>query len=198
MKRGTAKKGGAKKKKPAAKLGRPSKFTVELADEICRRMFESEGDNLPESLRQICRDENMPARSTVHRWLSDEPEFQDRYARARELRKDAIIDRLLWLSAEVKKHAVGSPGTGEAGARVAAYKIEIDSLKWILSKEYPRQYGDKVTTEISGPEGKPIKSETSHRVSDELQDLILQRTAEAARIAANVMPPASFRGENEE
>lgn len=146
----------AKKRKP----GRPSIYTPNLVAEICRRLHESEGDELPESLRNICRDPKMPNMDTVVDWLKKYPEFSERYARARELRKDALVDRMLSLASKAKGAAFGDPGTGEAGAKVAAYKIEIDTIKWVLSKEYSRDYGDLLKQEISGPNGGPIQTET--------------------------------------
>lgn len=41
------------------KRGRPSKFTQEIADEICRRLA------MGESLRSICRDEGFPTEAAV-------------------------------------------------------------------------------------------------------------------------------------
>lgn len=164
MKLGAAKKGGAKKKAAAKrKPGRPSLYTPKLAAEICRRLHESEGDELPESLRSICRDVKMPGLTAVMEWLKNHTEFAERYARARELRKDALVDRMLSLAAKAKGAAFGDPGTGEAGAKVAAYKIEIDTIKWVLSKEYARDYGDLLKQEISGPDGGPIETAAKER-----------------------------------
>lgn len=157
--------------------GRPSLHTAEIAQEVCRRLYESEGNDLPESLRQICSDPEMPSRSTVHRWLTDHAEFRDQYARARELRKEALVDRLFWLAREAKKNAIGAPGTGEAGAKVSAYKLEIDAIKWILGKEYAREYGDKITQEISGPDGGPVRTEGEFRPS-QADEEIIRRIAE--------------------
>ena len=154
------------RKKPAAKKrkpGRPSLYTPKLVAEICRRLHESDGDELPESLRNICRDPKMPNMDTVVDWLKKYPEFSERYARARELRKDALVDRMLSLASKAKSAAFGDPGTGEAGAKVAAYKIEIDTIKWVLSKEYSRDYGDLLKQEISGPDGGPIETAAKER-----------------------------------
>ena len=150
-----------------AKPGRPTLYSEEVAAEVCRRLYESEGDDLPESLREICRDPKMPGLSTVMDWLRDKPEFSERYARARELRKDALVDRLMKVAREAKTHAKGAPATGEAGARVQAIKLEIDTLKWILSKEYARDYGDRMNLEHTGPNGGPVQTEAEYRVSPE-------------------------------
>lgn len=191
---------GKKKAKAPKKIGRPSKFTNAIADEICRRLYEDsdEEGGLPESLRQICKDPDMPNRETVRRWLNDEnkKDFSGQYAHARELRKDALIDKLYELSRNAINHANGMPGTGEAGARVQAIKLEIDVIKWIISKEYPREYGERIRNEHTGEDGAPIR--TSQELSPELQEQILARTAEAAGSAAKVTEPASFRGNGKE
>lgn len=174
-KRAPAKK--AAKKRAPRKPGRPTLYSEKITAEICRRLYESEGDALPESLRAICRDPTMPDLSTVCDWLTKHPEFSERYARARELRKEALVDRLMKISREAKDHATGAPATGEAGARVQAIKLEIDTLKWILSKEYARDYGDRVNLEHTGPGGGPVKTEGEYRVTPE-DEQMLKRIAE--------------------
>lgn len=47
-------------------MGRPIKFTQAIADRICERIADRE------SLRSICRDEGMPAMSSVLSWLADD------------------------------------------------------------------------------------------------------------------------------
>ena len=34
-----------------------------------------------------------------------------------------------------------------------------DNIKWVLSKEEPKKFGDRTQTEISGPDGGAIKFE---------------------------------------
>lgn len=196
MKRGDGSKVKSAKRKPRAKkaakrepkkIGRPTIYTEKIAAEICRRLHESDGDELPESLRAICRDPNMPSLWTVLDWLKDDSknDFHQRYARARQMRKDALIDRLLSLADRAKRAAYGEAGTGEAGARVQAYKIEIDALKWILSKEYARDYGDKITQEISGPDGGPIVTDGVKRSDEEMKAFALMVAKAEAEKAGN-------------
>ena len=67
-------------------LGRPTKYTSELEREILERLAEGE------TLLSICRDDHMPARSNVSRWVRENPDFQDKVARAREEGTHALID----------------------------------------------------------------------------------------------------------
>lgn len=69
--------------------GRPSIFSEELADEICERIADGE------SLRSICRDDEMPSKATVFRWLAEKQDFQDQYTRAREAQADSLVDDML-------------------------------------------------------------------------------------------------------
>ena len=71
-------------------MGRPSICSEELVDEICNRLSEGE------SLLRICKDEHMPARRTIERWILD-PRHEDfcrRYMRAITIRAERIFDEL--------------------------------------------------------------------------------------------------------
>ena len=67
----------AKEGKPT---GRPSSYSDAVALVICERLAEGE------SLKTICEDENMPARTTVYKWIVEDTDgFADKYARARDV-----------------------------------------------------------------------------------------------------------------
>ena len=70
--------------------GRPSAYSEEIAVEILSRMASGE------SVKAICDDEHMPARSTVMLWVADDREgFSDRYAKACQARAHYWADELL-------------------------------------------------------------------------------------------------------
>jgi hypothetical protein len=136
--------------------GRPSVYTPELADEICRRLAEGE------SLRQICLDEKIPARSTVKLWIINNLNgFSAQYANAKDLGIDEMADELLdiaddgtndWME---KRNSEGENiGWSLNGEAVARSRIRVDTRKWYLSKIAPKTYGDKLTHE--GNPDKPI------------------------------------------
>ena len=64
--------------------GRPTDYTGALAEEICLRIAEGE------SLVAICREEAMPGRATVFRWLQKYEAFRNEYARAKELMVECL------------------------------------------------------------------------------------------------------------
>ena len=40
---------------------------------------------------------------------------------------------------------------------VARNRLRVDTRKWALSKMLPRKFGDKNTTEVTGPDGGAVK-----------------------------------------
>ena len=116
-----------------------------------------------ESLRSICRDDAMPALSTVFRWLSGGREFQEQYARAMDARATLLAEEILEISDDSSGDAVTDPETGAVrmdAEFVARSRLRVDSRKWLAARMSPKKYGDKVSQEISGPDGAPVRTIT--------------------------------------
>lgn len=114
-----------------------------------------------ETLRAICRDEEMPSRTTVLRWAEDIEAFRDQYARAREALQDYWADEIVeiaedgsndWMDRETRDGRIERVFDQESFQRS---RLRIDARKWLMSKLAPRRYGDKITQEIQGSEGGP-------------------------------------------
>jgi len=133
-------------------MARPSSFTPEIAAEICGRLVEGE------ALSKICLDEAMPALRTVYLWLQKDAEFMQLYARAREEQADTLADEILKIADEEPSWIPDDKDNTYTldGTAVQAQKLRIDARKWVASKLKPKKYGDKVTQEVSGPEGGPV------------------------------------------
>lgn len=134
------------------KRGRPSKFSDKVATDICERLASGE------SLRSICRDERMPHRATIHRWLIDNVDgFCDRYARAREVGLDELADETLEIAdspAEGQRIEEGPDGKKVVREDMLGHRrLQVDTRKWLLSKFSPKKYGDKQQIEHSGSIG---------------------------------------------
>lgn len=147
-------------------LGRPSSYTQEMANTICEQIAEGQ------SLRSICQAEDMPAKSTVFKWLTQNKDFADQYARARETQADAIFDEIL----SIADDGLNDTYTDEEGNVrtnqdvIARSRLRVDARKWMAGKLRPKVYGDKQTLEHSGPDGGPI--ELTHSVSAETRGLL--------------------------
>lgn len=131
------------------KGGRPSKYTVELAAKIIVRVAEGE------SMRTICRDEEMPRMSTIFAWLRDNKEFSEQYTRAKQEAADALSEDIQ----EIGKLTL--TGLYEP----AAARVAIDSYKWIAAKLKPKKYGDKVDITTDGEKlGVSLSAEQAERL----------------------------------
>jgi hypothetical protein len=126
-------------------MARPTIYTMELGEAICERL--AGGD----SLRSICRDDEMPALSSVLLWVVDgkHAEFSEQYARARDANGQSHGDRVADL---VDKVINGQLGPQEA-------KVAMDGLKWSAERMAPKSYGNKQQLEHTGKDGAPIKIE---------------------------------------
>ena len=127
-------------------MGRPSDFAQDTADRICARLVEGE------SLRAICRDDDMPDASTVFRWMNAHPEFREQYAYARELQADLAFDDIVEIADDgrndwMERHDGSVALNKEAIQRSA---LRVDTRKWRMSKLLPKKYGDKLAVDHSG------------------------------------------------
>ncbi len=131
--------------------GRPSVYTEVLGDEISTRIAEGE------SLRSICREERMPALSTVLLWVVDgkHEAFSDQYARAREAQGHSLADSMLDVHREVRD---GTLGPHHA-------KVIQDGIKWQAERLARKVYGQRQEIEHTGPV--PTVSAEPMEMSDE-------------------------------
>jgi hypothetical protein len=153
------------KTKPKVKRekGRPTKYTEILADKICERISNGE------SLLQICRDEKMPGRSTIHKWLIESkadgtpkrPNFIDNYARATELRADVAFDEINEI-ADQTPEMIKKTAEKKSSAMAQAQRLRVDSRKWTAARMFPKKYSERhvVTSEDAEGNTVPIAGNT--------------------------------------
>lgn len=132
-------------------------FDQAIADKICERIAQGE------PLRQICRDEQMPAWRTVYDWLESESDFAARFARAREIGFDAIAQEALQIADETQEGVettVKPDGSVEEkrGDMLGHRKLRIETRLKLLAKWDPKRYGDRIQNDISGGLGVTIQA----------------------------------------
>ncbi len=134
-------------------MGRPSKYTEALADEICARLSAGEG------LNAICQEDKYPDESTVRGWAMDDYNgFSTRYTRAREIQAHTLGEQIIAISntplvgSKTKTTDDGKVETTE-GDMIEHRRLQIDARKWYLSKVLPKVYGEKIHQEHSGEIG---------------------------------------------
>ena len=131
---------------PHRSSGRPSSYSDEIAEKICDGLANGR------SLRQICKDEGMPDRGTVLRWEDKNPDFAAKCTRARGWQGEYVFDEI----GEIENAVLVGKITPEQA------KVVIGSKQWRAGRLAPKRYGVKVTQELHGPDGGPIKHEHEH------------------------------------
>lgn len=149
-------------------MGRPSKYTPELVEEICERLSKGE------PLAQICRSEGMPKVTTLWDWQNDknDPEraeqISERVARAREDGLDFMATDCLNIADDNGRDT----RILEDGRRVVdpdvvqRAKLRIETRLKLLACWDPKRYGNKID-HTSG--GNPIPAPVINLAHDRPQ-----------------------------
>lgn len=137
------------KKTSTKKVGRPSRYTNAIADEICKRISEGE------MLMNIVLKKGMPDRRTVYDWMERNPEFAHNYARACELGAHALVEQGISILDN------SDPDRAHVDRNRADYR------KWLASKRNPESYGDRHALELSGKNGNPVEVNQQTSLSPE-------------------------------
>lgn len=141
--------------------GRPSAYTDDLAAEFCRRMAEGR------SVYSVAGDEDMPATTTVYRWMGERPEFRDKIAFAREERKELTREKIVALSDQVM-----------ADMRVDPQRVNA-AINGLARAE--GLMGAKTRVEHTGAGGGPIQTEEKSDLLKTAHSLALVLHAAAAK-----------------
>ena len=96
-------------------------YSESVADRICEHLIAGK------SLRSYCAKEGNPNKSSVLRWLRENPGFRAQYTRAREIQRHNLIDEILHI-------ADTDPNPKHA-------RVRIDARKWLFEKLAPKKYG---------------------------------------------------------
>lgn len=123
------------------------KYTDAIARRICHQLM------MQKSLREICKQPDMPNMSTVIRWLSNPAmtEFREQYYYARRVAAELFVDEIFEIADDGSNdwkprydkdgNLIDHVPDNEA---IQRSRVRIDARKWYASKLVPRIYGDKV------------------------------------------------------
>jgi hypothetical protein len=153
--------------------GNKPDFDGEIYDAILERMAQGE------SLSVICRDRGMPSRVTVLRQVTADPAFEALYDRARQAMGDALAEQILEIADDASMDMSDPQSVNRA-------KLKVDSRKWLASKLFPRQFGDVVRNELSGPDGGKIQVHQQIEDSTPAIRLLLQQALEASAVPPTI------------
>ena len=118
------------------KDGRPTIFTQEIADKLCAAL--ADGD----SMRTVCKPDDMPCKTTVFMWLRTKEDFLNQYTRAKQESADALTDEML----DIADDGTNDYMTGKDGQEVLntdhiqRSKLRIETRKWCtMASATPRR-----------------------------------------------------------
>ena len=112
------------------------KITPDIADQVLERMRDGE------ILTAICREYDLRPSAFSNKAERD-PEFGERYARARKEQAHAM-------AMDVVRIADEEPDPQRA-------RVRCDARKWVAARIDPKNYGDRATNEIVGAGGGPVE-----------------------------------------
>lgn len=99
----------------------------------------------------------MPTQTTVYKWLNQYPEFAKKYAQARVLSADFMLEQIIAISDDSRgdyspdNYNKGkTPGYEFNGEHVMRSRLMVDTRKWAMSKLMPKKYGDKIDMTTNG------------------------------------------------
>lgn len=144
----------------ADKPDRPGKYTTAIVDEFCLRIA------LGNSLRTVCRDNDMPTARTIFRWLNavkadGSPKYSrlcQQYTRACEERSEAFAEDILDIADDgtndwMEIHRGNSRSWVVNGEAIGRSKLRVETRMALMAKLKPKKYGNRV--EIDGLENMP-------------------------------------------
>lgn len=144
-------------------VGRPTKYTQKLADEICRRLAEGE------TFSSICRDEGMPHFSTVWRWERAHPEFRVQIQEALEAGSNFLAHDCIRIADDDELD-------------VASRRLRVDTRLKLISKWHRKAYGDKVEVQAV----KTVKDLTDEELRDAIRQQFRSLAAQGIDVRAMV------------
>lgn len=117
-----------------------TKYTPDLALQICERIAEGE------TLKGICADETMPARTTFQRWVVQYAELARAYAAARELSAHAFEEEALDIA-----RTLTTEGRDFTSTKIRAFDVAVGQLRWSASRRNPKVYSERGAVQITVP-----------------------------------------------
>ena len=122
--------------KEPKKMGRPTKYTKELAEEIANAIASSELG----LIHLVNANPHWPERSTIFLWRRTHQEFSDMYMRAKEDQAEVVVEYMQEVMSE--PHRWEDPETGIVKVDVPMLRLKMDTMKWHAAKLKPKKFGD--------------------------------------------------------
>ena len=123
-----------------------------MSDQEIEMIFQDIIDEIVDgkAVRNILRMPGMPSVREFYKWLDEREGYSERYARATEMRADALFD-------SIEQDYLAEPemiqtqfGLKIDNAWVQLQRLKIDAKKWKLAKLAPKRFSDKIDITSAG------------------------------------------------
>ena len=129
--------------------GRPSEYSKEIVEEICEQIATTN-----KGIATILKEKDeYPSEKTFYNWLNSEnSEFLQLYARAKERQAERLVAEILEISDEVSHDTLKTEEGSEYANHewISRSRLRVDSRKWLASKLLPKKYGEKLDVTSDG------------------------------------------------
>lgn len=114
-------------------------FDIELANALC-----AEIETAQVGMRRICARPGMPTIGRVKRWLREWPEFQAKYARAKQEQAEMMAEDILDIADDGRNDTfeTADGNTITDTDVIQRSKLRVDARKWLAAKLLPKKYGE--------------------------------------------------------
>ena len=176
--------------KPRRRVGRPARYTPELAARICGLIATGS------TLRAAAKASGISWR-TVARWNVERPEFRAAYEQARETRTLLWAEECIDIVDDAQGDYVTNPKTGKQEfnrENVHRAKLRVDERHWQMSRLDPRLWGDRQEVTVKD-DWALLSIEERERRALKLLDMwgeIKERRAERERLRIEGPPPIVY------
>jgi transposase-like protein len=129
------------------KRGRPTKYSDELADEVCLRIATSK-----DGIHKIAEEFGIGA-WTLFNWKYEHEYFSHKYARAKELQAEFLKQQII----DIADDSTNDEEVTEYGVKmnrefVERSKLRVQTRQWLMGRLAPKEYGDKKQEEDTAKE----------------------------------------------
>lgn len=121
----------------------PKAYTPDQRAKMVAHVLERLADG--ESLRTICRSEDVPNRRTIYEWAESDEALASAIARARDIGFDELAERTL--------------EEAETDGDAALGMLKFRARTWYLAKLNPKRYGERTQVATTDVEGNDKASE---------------------------------------
>lgn len=128
-------------------MARPSSFTPEMVELICKRVATH-----PYGMPTLCKMfDDMPSKDTINVWRWEYPEFSAKYVEAKRMQAELLAESFEDVHIELMQDSYkDDKGVKRIDAGlVAASKLLIDTRKWTAARLAPKIYGDRSMVETT-------------------------------------------------